>query len=81
MKQFVIKYISGGYSGCGIVVEDYRYGETYEDVLDQFWKRYEHLLDCVKPTILGLYLRKNGDTRPLWETREIALTKKQTYGH
>lgn len=53
-KQFVLKYLIGGYGAFGRVIEDYMSGETYEDVLSQFWKRYEHLLDCVKPTILGL---------------------------
>lgn len=81
MKSFVIKYLSGGYGGFGRVIEDYRCGETYEDVLDQFWKRYEHLLDCVKPTVLGLYLRESGDTKQMWEARKIELTEKQMYGH
>lgn len=80
-KSFVIKYLIGGYGSLGRVVEDYRCGKTYEDVLNQFWKRYEHLLDCVKPTILGLYLRESGDTRLAWEKRKIELTKQQMYGH
>lgn len=79
-KSFVIKYLIGGYGTFGRVIEDYRCGETYEDVLSQFWERYEHLLDCVKPTILGLYLRKSGDTRPAWEKKKIELTEKQMYG-
>lgn len=81
MKSFVIKYLIGGYGAFGRVLEDYRYGETYEDVLDQFWKRYEHLLDCVKPTILGLYVRESGDTKQMYEARKIELTEKQMYGH
>lgn len=80
MKQFVLKYLIGGYV-FGRVVEDFMNGKTYEDVLNQFWKRYDGMLDCVKPTILGLYLRESGDTRPIWEAREIPLTKEQKYGY
>lgn len=80
MKQFVLKYLIGGYV-FGRVVEDFMNGKTHEDVLNQFWKRYDGMLDCVKPTILGLYLRENGDTRPMWEAREIPLTKEQKYGY
>lgn len=79
-KQFVLKYLIGGYGAFGRVIEDYMSGETYEDALGQFWKRYEHLLDCVKPTILGLYLRESGDTRQMWEARKIELTECQMYG-
>lgn len=81
MKSFVIQYLLGGYGAFGRVVEDYRDGETYEDVLKQFWKGYEHLLDCVKPTILGLYVRESGDTKQMWEARKIELTNKQRYGY
>lgn len=79
-KQFVIKYLIGGYGSYGRVIESFEDGNTYEDVLNQFWKRYEHLLDCVKPTILGMYLRESGDTRPAWEKRKIKLTDWQMYG-
>lgn len=65
----------------GRVVESFEDGHSHEDVLDRFWKRYEHLLDCVKPTILGLYLRESGDTRPMWEKKKIEMTKQQMYGH
>lgn len=80
MKQFVLKYLIGGYV-LGRVVEDFMNGETHEDVLNQFWKRYDGMLDCVKPTILGLYQRENGDTRPMWEKRKFELTEYQKRGY
>ena len=81
MNTYVIKYLIGGYGSQGIIVEDFRHGNTHEDVLDGFWKRYDHLLDCVKPVILGMYLHEHGDGRQMWEKRKIELTDKQTYGH
>lgn len=78
MKSFVIKYLIGGYGTHGRAIEIFENGKTYEDVLDRFWKRYEHLLDCVKPIILNMYVREHGDTRSMWESREIDLTDKQS---
>lgn len=81
MKQFVLKYLIGGYGAFGRVIEDFLSGETHEDVLNQFWKRYDETLDCVKPIILALYFRESGDTKPMWETKEIQLTRQQKYGY
>ena len=69
MKQFVLKYLIGGYGVFGKVMEDCVSGETHEEVLNQFWKRYDGMLDCVKPTILGLYFRERGDTRPMCQKK------------
>lgn len=81
MNEYVIKYLVGGYGSHGIIVEDFRYGNTHEEVLNGFWRRYEHLLDCVKPVVLGMYLREPGDTMCMLGKRKIELTDKQIYGH
>lgn len=81
MNTYVIKYLAGGYGSHGIVIEDYRYANTHEEALDSFWNRYDHILDCVKPVVLGMYLREPGDTKCIWEKRKFELTDKQTYGH
>lgn len=81
MKEYVIKYLIGGYGAFGRVIEDFGSAKTHDDFLNNFWKRYYGMLDCVKPKILGLYLRESGDTRPMWEAREIPLTKEQKYGY
>lgn len=80
MKQYVIKYLIGGYGAFGRVVEDFGSAKTHIDFLNNFWKKYYGMLDCVKPTILGLYVRESGDTRQMWENRKIELTSKQMYG-
>ena len=81
MNDYVIKYLIGGYGAYGRINEYHGCGNTHEDILNQFWKQYECLMDCVKPVILGLYKREQFETRSMWEKREIQLTKQQTYGY
>ena len=60
MNYYLMEYLIGGYGSYGKVVLHSGYAKSHKDFLDEFWKRYEGMVDCVKPKILHLFLCDKG---------------------
>lgn len=74
MNHYAIEYLIGGYGLYSRILIDSGYADNHEDFLSKFWSKYEGMVDCVKPTILHLYLSEKGIKK------EIELTKVQKTG-
>lgn len=59
-NYYVVKYLVGGYGAYGYTVEDGLYANSPEEAVSEVMKQYQCRLQCVRPVVLGVYIRENG---------------------
>lgn len=71
MNYYLVKLLVGGYGAYGHTVDCYDYAKSSKDAVQKALSPYKCRLECIKPIVLGVYIRENGVNIEIEYNKEV----------